>query len=1230
MDQQNRLLAMLKSATTVPSSSPPPPSGPSAASGVVPPSSTSSPHTGSQSSHLAVPGIQAGSPREPSPSPPPPSLQAVSLSDLFKSIQSPPAPPLPVPSDSITSPQPLDQKKKLLGMLNTIGQPPSGATSPIGGSAVHTPIGGPEKVDPLAIFRAGHPNHPPASPTGQGPVIGHLTGHITSPPQPPAKLPSIPSIQAQNTGTSNTSSQGKRSDQPKLPAIASPAVETTPKKSMFDFVSPFDAFDQPTRSRQPSSTHPASQRPQPTQPPKATEHKIDEGGQSLARIKSIEKLGGNGIQSGRGSPQQPSTSTGVDSAKPASPETFNATNSVEVHELSQVDINDQVGKTWKVQNIVKDSEGNGPKSLTSHTTIDISKPNLDSLVATADAVQLTPTTYMRPDTLIYKKGRRVAISNDFIAYTMSKGRVRLIDSRSGARLVLQLPVTASHGPVADLAVSGNLVATIGHDKSVIVTRVSDGWAKDDPKTRFILICATANAPTGVATKVEWVKREGKPWLAIGGPQGVLIIDPSAYENVASDTEPIYALENIAKDRKTVVDFCLNHSHQAMAVLSSAGHVTLYNVANLNRVWHRSLPTASPTTEPSSIQFCESNLLVGKANNTHFDLVQITVDIAVLSTIKFISVAPAPKNLHYCQAVYDSAKSILFVAPFSRGSVYAFKYALKGQQPIKDVSKPDGPKVVAFDRVAEYPLEPVLSMVSATKGADEDAELFFATPNGFSQATIPKATCDSLISVTASESNTVPPPVIAAKPTFSSPKSPKVGGKVDLPEPSKKVKTGSVSKAASKNASPAIVKTELPSASDDEAVAHSRIRSQQGRKASVTVPTETQQESGSITEDELNKALKKTEDRLSNHLKQLLKNEITTLNVRLDGLVGPDFAADVSARVERQIKGSLSNTIAQEIKKSVIPVAATTIQNEVRTVTSNQVPAAIFDALQTVPKELERALAPVMQRTISTLVQNAMDKAVHEAVQHTLLPAMTQASSTVCDQLMTEIRSEMLQIRKELSPPNKEGQLANDHLLKNMATSISELQKQLASLSEQIRSAPAQQTPQPNGSAPPSLPPANAYSSHTHAPPPPPPQGPSPSQLEDTFLTALGAQTTASTLQLVGEHIGLTEYCLPTHGKSPLSQAVLLTLLHRLAIALTELTPGHPAFAQVAGWERRTVALLDPKDANITGYISRVLSVVQGLLSQVLSNLQRYPADPATQSHVLAIRGILDIVAHKMV
>ncbi|WVW86356.1 hypothetical protein I302_108400 [Kwoniella bestiolae CBS 10118] len=1212
MDQQNRLLAMLKSATTVPDSTT---------------TSSSSPHgsinsnSTHQSQYLTASNLgSVGSPREPSPSPPPPSLQAVSLLDLFKNISSPPP-----PTASSERSNSDDQKNKLLGMLNQIGQatPNAGVISPSQGSHVGTPTTQGEKGDPLAVFKAGHPSHPPASPTGQGPIINHPSG-ITSPHAKP--------VQSQHTGTSTSSSQAQaQAKSAKIDEKPVPPTNETPKKSMFHFDSPFDAFEQLPRSRQASTANkPAT--------PKEVKIKLDDD-HPLNRIKSVEKIQGNG----KASPQRGEPPLQTDKKPYEPPATF--TVPVAVNELPQAEIEDKLRNTWQIGKVVKDGQGKGPKALTPHTTIDLSQPNLGSLVNTGNPVQIAPTTKMRTDFMTYKKGRRVGITNTYMAYTMSKGRVRLIDSSSGARLVIELPVSAAHGPVVDLAVTSNYVATIGWDKAIHVYKVPvNGWKQDDPNVELVFWGLGVTGPIGWPTKIEWVKREGKDWLAIAGSEGVVLVDPVAQGRGGSVT----SIEIICKDSKIlktdgdVVDFCLNQSHQAIGLLSSTSYCTLYNVSNLNRVWHRPLPSASPTSAPSSIQFCESNILVGRAKNSHYDLIQITVDLAVLSTIEFVAPSPCLEELNYSHAVYDNIKSTLYIAPFARGSLYAFKYALKGQQPVKDASKPDGPKVTAFDKVAEYPLEPVISLILAKKGVEEDSEIFCATPQGFSQATIMRSAYDTLKAPLqpARQLEATAPATTATTKAVPSPKSPK-GGKIELPKP----KSNAGSKAASKNTSPAVVKTELPSTSEDDVAAQPRPKVQSRKGSIAPIGADGEELAGiAVTQDELSKTLKKTEDRLSNHLKQLLKNEIAALNVRLDGLTGPDFAADISARVERQIKGSLNTTIVQEIKKTVVPAAASTIQNEVRTVTSNQVPAAIYDALQTVPKELERSLAPVVQRTISNLVSNAMDKAVHEAIQHTLLPAMTQASSSVVEQLSAEMRSEMLQIRKELSPPSKAGQLANDHLLKTMSTSISELQKQVATLTEHLKSVSGHAGPNgvtsphhPSSFAPfPSAPAAAHHQAppppihHQQPPPPPPtqPAGPSPSQLEDTFLSALGAQTTASTLQLVNDHLSLTDYCLPSQGKSPLSQAVLLTLLHRLAIVLSEIPSTHAMFQQVAGWERRTALLVDPKDQNIAGYISRVLSVVQGQLTTVLNNLQRYP-DANTQSYVVVIRGIMEIIGHKM-
>nr|XP_031861587.1 uncharacterized protein CI109_002817 [Kwoniella shandongensis]KAA5528659.1 hypothetical protein CI109_002817 [Kwoniella shandongensis] len=1192
MEQQNRLLQMLNSAT-----SPPPP-----------PSSQHTPIPTQQAqTHLFPPGggVQIGSPREPSPTPPPPSLQAISLNDLFKNISSPLAQPESIPTASPPL-QKEDHKTSLLGMLKNIGSTTpggSGITSPSVASGASSPGVGQHRHD--------GPRVGVSSP--QAPVINH-PGGFTSPP-PPAP-------QQANTAPSDLTAQTAKTDIGKSPE--------PPKRSMFDFVSPFDVFEKP---RQPSSSKPPAPAPKaPQEEVKDVKPKISEETKpAVAKVKKAE----NGSRTA--SPQRKQ-------AESPAPETTYVSGALigqpPVHELSSDAIGSAVDATWQVSKVTKGEEGKGPRALTPHTSIDLSKPNLGGLVNTAGSVRITPTTLMRTDNLDFKQGRRVATTSTFLAYTMSKGRIRLIDSRSGARLVIQLLMSASLGPIVDFAVTSNLVAAIGYDQKISVYRVPMTWDQNDPQVDMLCNCIGVGGPLGRLMKVEWVRRENRDYLAIGGTEGVLLIDPGylGSPDVLSNLTDIAATNKILKTDGPVVDFCLNHTHQAIGILSSTSQFTLYNVANLNRVWHRPLPTLSPEVSATSVQFCESNILVGRGNDTLFELVQITVDMAVLSTIKFTSPSPSPENLHYAHAVYDSAKSTLWIAPFARSSLFAFKYGLKGQQPIKDVSSVEGQKVVAFEKVAEFPLDPVLSLAISKKEAQEDAEIFYATPSGFSQATVSKAALEAQPSPFAEVAKSATPAPVPAPsvPAPAKPASVAPSPKVQATEFKKPGKAATPAKTSSKNASPAVVKTELVSASEDDTP--SQPRAKKATKNAVAGPATMEPnvvEGTALSADEFTKTLKKTEDRMSNHFKQVLKNEVTALNARFDGLTGPDFAADISAKVERQLKGALTTAVAQEVKKSIVPSLTATIQNEVRTVVANQVPAAIFDVLQSVPKELERGLSSTIQRTVSSVIQASMDRAIQESIQHNLMPAIQVAGSTLTDQLMTELKSEMLQIRKELSPAPAPAQTNNDQVLRTMATSISELQKQLAALSEQfarVSNAPIQ-APHLNGGHP-QLPPPPPPVAQPAPPPPAPAPAPgiSPAQLEDIFLSALGNQSTQSTLVLVGQQAHLVDLCLPIQpgAKSPLSQAVLLTLLHRLAIALNDVPPNHIMFPQLVSWTRRTSALVDPRDSNIAGYISRVLQVVQGTLNQVINNLQsRFGAEPTTAGQIGTIRQTLDIVGHKL-
>lgn len=170
--------------------------------------------------------------------------------------------------------------------------------------------------------------------------------------------------------------------------------------------------------------------------------------------------------------------------------------------------------------------------------------------------------------------------------------------------------------------------------------------------------------------------------------------------------------------------------------------------------------------------------------------------------------------------------------------------------------------------------------------------------------------------------------------------------------------------------------------------------------------------------------------------------------------------------------------------------------------------------------------------------------VQQAIHSHLLPTLTQSTSSLTDTLLTELKSEMLQIRKELTPipppvaPEAKRGVGEDELLNKLQevsqqmealqTAVKDIQGKNFNGINHAQSAP--NLPITQGS-PPSI--QNA-------------RLPTPAQLEDTFLAALTAQTVPATLQLVDDHLGLTDYCLPVTGKSPLSQAVLLTLLHRVS------------------------------------------------------------------------------------
>lgn len=147
MSTQNRLLAMLNQSTA-------PPSG-----------DTSAPHSQYPSQPPSGPGFSLNPPsggiREPSPLPPPPSLQSVSLDHLFRNLGSPP--PVAQQEEGSHEMNPAmmqgqsgdNHQNKLLGMLGKVGEPKAGSSngpfSPPGGA--QSPPVSHQAINLLSLFK---------------------------------------------------------------------------------------------------------------------------------------------------------------------------------------------------------------------------------------------------------------------------------------------------------------------------------------------------------------------------------------------------------------------------------------------------------------------------------------------------------------------------------------------------------------------------------------------------------------------------------------------------------------------------------------------------------------------------------------------------------------------------------------------------------------------------------------------------------------------------------------------------------------------------------------------------------------------------------------------------------------------------------------------------------------------------------------------------------------------
>ena len=315
------------------------------------------------------------------------------------------------------------------------------------------------------------------------------------------------------------------------------------------------------------------------------------------------------------------------------------------------------------------------------------------------------------------------------------------------------------------------------------------------------------------------------------------------------------------------------------------------------------------------------------------------------------------------------------------------------------------------------------------------------------------------------------------------------------------------------------------------------------------------------------------------------------------------------------------------------------------------------------------------RTFTSNVTPIIERQIKDTMSKTLLPTYAQQHQD----LVQEMRNEVMGLRKEIAAWQTESSRTQDSVIRDLEQNVKMLSEQVKYLSlnnpasntsshllssRGSPAAPAPTNQQQSGLAgvnqyrhqaqlPTQLPQQSGYpqqhSGYQQGIPPPPvlhnpqqwfntniaapqashPTAPPPVQShtspapaeewDESYLAVLSTQDLRQLRDLLGR--SNPEVIMPVNTTPPLSQAVILTLVHRLAAALGETPPVDESFNSTLWWLLRAASVLNPSDPLISPYVTRVVPSVQQVLNTTKQRLMILPGGPQA---IDAARTITDV------
>jgi WD40 repeat protein len=960
-------------------------------------------------------------------------------------------------------------------------------------------------------------------------------------------------------------------------------------------------------------------------------------------------------------------------------------------------------------------KGAGPKgkAVISHSqTIiyDVSQP-LEEIQAPRDAVKSTAIALVKQDS-VFLPGTTIGATH-WVAYAMTKGRVRVISRSSGDRTLLQLPPAFPNSTsVTDMAVYGNRLAGVTSDGGFVVWELPDVITDDVPGQ--LLLCVGPGALGEGLHSVKWHPKQSET-VAVASDSKIFLLElgivARTFRGTPLPQAELHRIAQVFSVPSRLVAFDFDVLHYALATISEDSTLTLWNIPDKLPFWSHKV---RGDDIPSSITFVDDGIVIGRKNGTVFQLLSV-VSKNVLATIKFVNGHQEDPEM-FGHVNYDSRVQTLWVANSRRDSMIAFKIGYDNS------TSPSGEvKGAYFEQVVEFAgPKPTIHFVILSAEADPTGQeahaacvaakvppgelalvAFSVHSTGVDQILIRREWFDSSLDATA-----------AKYPTHSLPNPPhatsiglgKQQGQLGVPSPYR-VRTppaeeldGDMSRdegrapeaKGKKNGGAAKPKTVVFKDSDDN-------KEKKEKNPDIALINE------SALGQALSREIKKSEESLHTRIGRLIGKEMDKQHHRLEDARAHEQAEDftrqekilklISTELTRNTTRVVEMAVKAEVQTSVLPALENITRTEVRSALNEHVGGGLANYVQqNLPNEIEKLLmrpdiSGHFANILSSNLNPLIERFVKDSISKNFMPAYSQQSSAMHQEMLHELRSEILKVKKESIAWQNEALRGQESLIRDLEHSVRVLSDQVKFLTmnvptvggshlqhqhtnspgpsgqhhqaNQLSQSHLRQPPttQASSNYPQSHPPfqqqspasgmhsqwfssgiAAPQASHPLAPPPPPPPPPAqtsqrtppaPAQSEewdDTYLAVLGTQDPRQLRELLSR--SNPEVIMPLSGPGPLSQAVILTLLHRLAAIVGETPPHEEIFKQSLWWLQRTASALNTNDPLISPYIARVVPNVQQMLNTTKSRCAILPGGPPLVDAVRSISDIQDTLSRK--